>query len=939
MSSPPGSSPPPPYHSPELAAPLVAAEALTYRDVAAHVKPITATATRSHKGHAHDHAEDHICKFWESEEHLLNIVVGFVAPNLAARNAVIVVARARRTKAIEEQLRHRDIDVGKLKERGSFILLNAEDVLSVLQLPNGDLCPRKYDEVVGNLVRSVESQYPGRVYIYGEMVDLLWEWNRFDMVLAIEAMWNELRRKHRFTLLCGYCLDYFRDPTKRAYFVEVCNLHSKVAPIVDIVKHLPQTQERVAVDDVLRNFSSTAPAGYDVKGIETKLQLLQHTVTALQKENEQRKAAEFALHSSLNVMSHQAQSALGRERNESQLLLSILPVGVYGTAFGDAADYYVNKRFCELVDRTPIEIRLSGWLDAIHPEDRERLSGIWPFNTASIGTATLGRADVPMGNGGDNQAVPELGSRIEYRFVLRDGTIRWVTGETVNNRDSEGNVRGHVHTILDITDLRTAERHRAQEAEEHQRQQEDWIDSLCHELRNPLNGISGNVELMESSLAERRKVLAKPSLTDDDIQLLQAQLVDDEDSLDAIGKCVAHQKIITDDVLNVSKLDLGKIKLDQVEMDLKESLHNVCKMFEVQASSKGLDLRVNFPIGDVRCIGDPKRVSQVVVNLLANAVKFTDDGSITVSVSILARTRSTIEFCVSVADTGRGLSPEERTALFQRFHQPTSQQYHQFGGSGLGLYLSKGLAELMGGALTVTSEKGLGSDFRFTFVASAISPRSGTPTETRSSQASIGTSSDVSSNDSSERLSARDNLLQIPRASCSSRVYQRRVSDSGFVAKPVTARCAETVQPALSDARSPAQKMIKTVLVVEDNVLNQKIMIRFLETAKYKVLIANNGLEALSLYREADLIFMDIIMPEMDGLTATKEIRKLEAHPNNRSPDVSSSSQEHHIPIIGLSGNAREDHVEAGLNSGMDQYVTKPVTKAKLLAIIDSFQS
>ncbi|KAI8903662.1 hypothetical protein DFJ77DRAFT_505484 [Powellomyces hirtus] len=795
-----------------------------------------------HDGH------DHIVQFWETEEYLFNIVVGFVAPALTARDAVVIIATKEHLAGVEATLAERGFNVAKRQQKGQLTLIDALDALSVLQLKDGTISATKFQELVGTLIRRLDRQYQGRICVFGEIVDILAARGQYDRSVDLEELWNGLQERHSFTLLCGYNLNNFRDQAHKDAFLNVCSTHSKVTPG--------------------EGFSDLADNPADQN---TMVAILMQKSKALEKEIERRKAAEAALHNSLKVLSNHAQEALCRERDVYRTLLSILPVGVYGIEFGDDDDFFINRRFSEIVGRSQVEIRINGWQDAVHPEDRERLASDWPFSECQHCTLT---------------------GKYEYRFVLSDGSLRWVAGETATNMDEDGNVRGYVHTILDITELKHIEkerleakeaaekhqRHRAEEAEKHKEQQDQWIDSLCHELRNPLNGINGNVELLEMGLEVRRAALDKIPMTVVGVHSLREQLTLDQECVHAISKCVAHQKVITDDVLNLSKLELGKITLENIEFDPKSTLADVAKMFEAQATRKGLDLRLNFPISDIRIKGDPHRLSQIVVNLLANALKFTDSGNITLALEIAERKPKHTLLRVSVKDTGIGLTTEEAAMLFQRFAQPSSTT-HEYGGSGLGLFLSKGLVELMGGSISVETEKLMGSEFIFTFKGEPVD--SAAPT-----------------------------------------LAWREKSNSSLTSH----RSLDVLEKAL--AAHVIQRKIETILVVEDNELNQRIMLRFLQSKGYTVLIANNGLEALSQYERAHLIFMDIQMPVMDGLTATSEIRRLERlrHPSSR------------IPIVGLSGNARQDHVATALQRGMDEYITKPVKRARIYEVIEHFE-
>ena len=584
--------------------------------------------------------------------------------------------------------------------------------------------------------------------------------------------------------------------------------------------------------------------------------MLKQKTRALETEVERRKTVEGVLQRYLDVLSTRAEASLRHQQQLYHTLLSFLPVGVYSAPISDDCDgVIVNERFCELTGMTEAQVRIYGWFSAVHIDDRDRVRHLW-----------------------DVSNIHAFGGKEEYRYVLSGGNVRWVTGETVQFTSHEGKSQTYIHSIVDITELKKVERqrkqasrkaeellrHRAEQAERHRTEQDQFIDTLCHELRNPLSSIQGNVELLQIGQDLRQSILSSERLDPHDLERLRIQVPLDQESICAIEKCSAHQKVITDDVLALSKLEVGKVVLRKVEFNPKTSIIDVTRMFEAEASRKGLTLRSNMPVSDVIIRGDPDRVSQVLINLLTNAVKCTTRGCITLVLDFVEREDGRILVRIAVKDTGIGLTKQEKAKLFLRFMQPASTTYHETGGSGLGLVISKGLVELMDGTITVESVKGEGSEFTFTFVAEKV-----------------------------------DHLT--------------------FACLPVP-----------STTSVPSQnRRIRHILIVEDNVINQRFLLRLLEAAGFICSTAGNGVEALARieHQPFDLILMDVHMPIMDGIASTLEIRAREAK-NNLPP----------TPIIGLSGNAREEHKVTALSSGMNYYLTKPCRKDELYGVIDKFE-
>ena len=431
--------------------------------------------------------------------------------------------------------------------------------------------------------------------------------------------------------------------------------------------------------------------------------------------------------------------------------------------------------------------------------------------------------------------------------------------------------------IRDVTEIKALERtrleaiqrakefqqSRADEAVAYRRRQEQMVDTLCHELRNPLQGIYGNVVLLKQNF-QMLTTLCQPYLETGLVAALLQQVMEQleqmKDSVQAIETCAGHQKIIADDVLSLSKLEAHRVELNFVVFDPRQIVNNVIKMLKTVINDKKLQLIEKMPVQTVMAGGDPDRLAQVLMNLLTNAIKFTPaDGVITMSLNYVTTLDSGDDLSVklefAVQDNGIGMTPDELGRIFDRFAQGNRKTYQEYGGSGLGLMISKSLVELMGGEIHVISQKDEGSTFSFyvqcTRCAPIESPKIG---------------------------SGSDDQRTLPSKSA-----------------PLTGHI---------------------ILVVEDNLINQKILVRQLERAGVQCYVANHGQEAIDSWKahpEITCILMDIEMPILNGLEATKIIR-LQEQEFKRST----------TPIIGLSGNAGETHMTKALQSGMNGYLTKP---------------
>ncbi|KFY32067.1 hypothetical protein V493_00547 [Pseudogymnoascus sp. VKM F-4281 (FW-2241)] len=369
-------------------------------------------------------------------------------------------------------------------------------------------------------------------------------------------------------------------------------------------------------------------------------------------------------------------------------------------------------------------------------------------------------------------------------------------------------------------------------------------------------------------------------------------------------------------------------------------------MFSIVARKKGLQIHQDVPAEGFLVIGDPGRLAQVIINLVSNAVKFTTTGSITVQLRYLGRSLingNLPTFRVVVRDTGRGLSQDEISLLFQRFVQPHSTSFAENGGAGLGLYISKYLVELMGGAIFVESKYGEGSSFTFTFRAGNY-----TAAEDEKSRQLLCRTPELE-NSASPRAST------IPRTSMASLAASDTSVDS-----TVTSALAPSDLPISTSLSTQHRRLMRHVLVVDDNPIVRNTITRLLESIPSTVVTvstasngyeaitqstASNGYEAISklisLYTSTspiDLIFMDLDMPYKDGLRTTSEIRYLVNSNKKKRLSVAEDGEVRclaEVPIIGLTGDIREERFLEARRHGMDKCIQKPVVKAVLIELID----
>ncbi len=524
---------------------------------------------------------------------------------------------------------------------------------------------------------------------------------------------------------------------------------------------------------------------------------------------------------------------------------------------------------------------------------------------------------------------------IEFPMRRKDGAWIWVHDRAYHTCEKNGEPYAD-GVIADITARKRAEEE-AQSAKESaeavNRAKGDFLANMSHEIRTPMNGIIGMTEL-----ALDTELKLKPEQAEY-LHMVKA-------SADAL-------LTLLNDILDFSKMEAGRLQLDNVSFNLRKSLGEGVKNLAVKAQQKGLefifDVRPEVP---PNVVGDPGPLRQVLVNLISNAIKFTEKGEIEVTVSMETQGDSGIMLRFKIRDTGIGIPADKQGIIFEAFSQADSSTTRKYGGTGLGLTICAQLVEMMGGKITVESKAGRGATFCFT---AKVGRAAAVPTEdelhrgaaTSAPLPLVLTDAHMPEIDGFglvERIRREalfDDIRIVVLTSGGQRGDAARCQKLGvaaYLSKPFDRLELRDVllRVPSGGATSPKKGALITrhtvleqqnaisFLVAEDNAINQRLISRLLEKRGHTVVVAKNGREALEAVakRSFDVVLVDGQMPEMDGFEATRRIREAE------------KSTGKHVAIIALTAHAMPGDKERFLASGMDGYVSKPIKLKELFVVI-----
>lgn len=466
------------------------------------------------------------------------------------------------------------------------------------------------------------------------------------------------------------------------------------------------------------------------------------------------------------------------------------------------------------------------WLNTLHPEDRERASNSARFETL-------------------REVGPDAQYEWRYRIYTPEGELRWIKDTSFPIEDEKNQFIGFAGIAEDITKEVLHEQQlleAMQRAEVANKAKSDFLAMISHELRTPLNAILGMAQILK-------------------VKGLPEQLSEYVDIISDAGNSLLS---LVSDILDFARLEAGKLTFATELFDLRELFLHIIQNLQYQANEKNIALSLEFKgLSSSMVVGDPNRVRQVLVNLVGNALKFTDKGSIRIVVHQIKKSESKSIFEVAVIDTGIGIRQDKLNALFEKFNQIDSIYHRKHRGIGLGLAITKQLVEAMGGEIHVKSEYGRGTEFRFTLALSL-----------QSQQEMKQASQEVES--------------------------------------------AKLIKPNL--------KFNMKVLMVEDNLINQKIAKLMLEDFGCQVDIMDNGQSVLQQINELnhyDLIFMDVGLPDMSGFDIVTHLRQ---HGMLKEK-----------PIVAMTAHILDRDRQQAFDVGVNRIIAKPISYEEIGLVLQEY--
>jgi PAS domain S-box-containing protein len=840
-------------------------------------------------------ATEHLVQFYESDRYLIQSVCGYLAMALARGDGVLLVARRRYLQRIHRKLKQCGHDLAAARRLGQCVSMDASRTLSRLmvgQTPDWG----KFDHLVGSAVQRLAQRWP-QVRIFGEMVSLLWTAGNREGACQLEKFWNDLAKRHTFSLFCAYRLDGFQDELAGEWFGAVCDSHSRVIPAESYTGLASQTEQLRTIAELQREALHLARETAHHQQSDRDRAMLAAII-----ESSQDAIISMTLDGIILTWNVGAEKLFGYSESEAvnQPITLIVPPArideeqeiLRRLKCGQRIEHYETVRVAKDGRKIDISLTISPLRDAHgrligaskiarditdrkrsaaavrESEDRyRRLAELLPVGVytceAPSGVITyFNKHAVQLW--GRTPGVRNSQERFcgSFRMYLPDGTLipheqcpaaislregREFRHEEVVLERPDGS---RITALVNITPIRDASgriagvvnafqdisaiKQAEQALVEADRRKDQFLATLAHELRNPLAPLSNGIDLLR--LIGATQPVAK--------EVRQIH--------EMIDRQVTHMVRLIDDLLEFSRISRGKIQLKRKPVELRAIIEHARETSQPCIEAGGHALELRLPSESIIVNGDVDRLSQIFCNLLNNAAKYTDRGG---SISVVAE-RVGGEAVVAVRDTGIGIPREMLASVFDLFAQVDNPLRQNQDGLGIGLSLVQSLVTMHGGTVEARSD-GLGQGSEF--------------------------------------------VVRLP------------IVDGG---RPGVKSAPRSRAPQVGD--SPALP----VLVVDDNRDAADSLGRLLRCLGSDVQVVYDGPAALAaiVARRSTLIFMDLGMPGMSGYELAREIRQ---NPDNKD-----------IVLVALTGWGQAEDRRRSLEAGVDHHLVKPVDVDVLEAIL-----
>ncbi len=708
---------------------------------ASHISEAHCSFNSNHNGDP-----EHLVQFYENDNYLAESVCEFLAEALEQGDGAVALATRIHRNSIEKALIARGVDLSACQDRGQYLLLDAADTLS--QIMNGGFPdPNLFFEKIGKPIEAVARKWP-HVRAYGELVTLLWDEGKQDATCRLEELWNELIQQLGFSLLCSYPIRSFEGVGDEPYFAEVCSCHSRVIPAESYSALQTNEAQRREISALQQKAKALEIQILERKKVEQELSdFLENSLEGLHKVDSEGIIL-WVNQAELDLLGYERDEYVGHsitefhaDQNVIQEIISQLKNGenilnrharlickdgtlkevlIHSNGYYENGDLVYTRCFTRDVtekkqaerDRALLAAIVESSEDAILSEDLNGIITSWNSGAEKL----FGYAAHEAIGKSIHMLMPEDSKNEEFRILdrIRQGE-RIASYETIRRHkggalidisltvspiiNENGQVIGASKVDRDITEqveirkkLDLA-RHEAEKANE---AKSAFLANISHELRTPMTAVLGFTEMLRSESSAPEYL----------------------EKLDTISRNGKYLLSILDDILDLSRIELGKVTVSHQSVDVCRLIEDVESLMGVRADAEGIPLRVEWK-SDIpkRITADRVRTRQILVNLISNALKFTNEGEVKLQIG-LSHNESGANIEFSVVDSGIGMTAEQQRIIFQPFTQASPETARRYGGTGLGLSISKRLAQAMSGKIAFESEVGKGSCFTLTLPVS-----------------------------------------------------------------------------------------------------------------------------------------------------------------------------------------------------------------------------